>query len=362
MAATATRQRRAPIPRQTFGVLLALVVTLMFLFQVNIVEKLNDAPHRLEESESMSARHKEQPQQFKNALKKTSVHRKKPPPPAYSNESFANCKVLRPDDYIYEYGPWDAAPIVVESHKLVFFTIPKVGSTVLKQLFRRMEGYVDYLQDKHPLPHAPKRNGLKYLYDYPPVEADAIISDPSFTRAIFLRDPKERLLSAYLDKARQNAYVQFHCCDERNPKLYEQLECAHPREHSGPAAAKADTEEPLLSFKDFLTLLIPSCQDPHWEPQADRIDAKYWKYINFVGRMENVEKDTRSLLERIGAWDEFGASGWPNGHIFNGSATVSHKTGSSKRLEDYFTPEMDALAMPFLKRDYELPVWYSTLQ
>ena len=40
---------------------------------------------------------------------------------------------------------WDQHPYVIESHKLVFYTIPKVSTTVFKKLFRRMEGYDNWL-------------------------------------------------------------------------------------------------------------------------------------------------------------------------------------------------------------------------
>jgi hypothetical protein len=73
--------------------------------------------------------------------------------------------------------------------------------------------------------------------------------------------------------------------------------------------------------------------------------------------MESIESDTKRLLQTIFAWDEFGASGWPNGHIFAGSATVNHKTDSSKRLNEYFTPFIEELAAPILKQDYDLPLW-----
>lgn len=38
-------------------------------------------------------------------------------------------KILRATDYAYK-REWDAAPVVIESHKLVFFTLPKVGYVI----------------------------------------------------------------------------------------------------------------------------------------------------------------------------------------------------------------------------------------
>ena len=291
--------------------------------------------------------------------KETSVNIKKPPPPKYTQADFANCTLLSPADRIYQYGPWDQSPIVISSHKLIFFTIPKVGCTVYKQLFRRMEGYADWSRDEHPLPHAPKRNGLTYLYDYSPNQADELMTDPSWTRAIVVRDPKERLLSAYLDKGTQNPYMQFHCCPKKQTDtlLYQTLQCDNPVSHLGPTASQElRSTTPLLTFEDFLTKVYPSCADPHWDPQSNRIDDKYWPYINFIGHMESIEADTKRLLQRIGAWEEYGASGWPHGSVFAGAAssTVRHATDSKQQLKSYYTQQVERIVDTILERDYEV--------
>jgi hypothetical protein len=68
--------------------------------------------------------------------------------------------------------------------------------------------------DKGNIPHNPSYNGLKYLNHYPLKTALEMLTDPEWTRAIFVRDPKERFFSAYLDKAKKNdgKYVTHHCC------------------------------------------------------------------------------------------------------------------------------------------------------
>ncbi|KAL7547547.1 hypothetical protein ACHAWF_010848, partial [Thalassiosira exigua] len=108
---------------------------------------------------------------------------------------------------------WDRSPVVIESHKLIFFTIPKVGCTVFKQLFRRMMGHENW---KTKDPHDPRRNGLDYLSEWSFEEAAEIMASLEWTRAVFIRDPKQRFLSAYLDKAvrKEGQYVNRHCCNK----------------------------------------------------------------------------------------------------------------------------------------------------
>jgi hypothetical protein len=52
-------------------------------------------------------------------------------------------------DSIYTKG-WDLAPIVISSHRLVFFTIPKVGCSIWKRLFMRMMYRKDWMTFKDP--------------------------------------------------------------------------------------------------------------------------------------------------------------------------------------------------------------------
>jgi hypothetical protein len=171
---------------------------------------------------------------------------------------------------------YDASPVVIESHKLVFFTGPKAACTVWKQLFRRMMGYSDW---KYASAHNPKTNGLTYLSKYSVEKATYIMNSPNYTRAIFVRDPKERFLSAFIDKAlhRNGSYVVKTCC--RFPP---------------------DCWEQSRSFAGFFNL-TKTCKDSHWEPLSSRMENKYWDTLSFVAHMEATANDARKLLQRIGA-------------------------------------------------------------
>jgi len=223
---------------------------------------------------------------------------------------------------------WDQHPYVIESHKLVFYTVPKVSTTVFKKLFRRMEGY-DNWQTKDP--HDPRFNGLKRLRmkDFSPENITSMLLSPDWTRAIFLRDPKERFLSAYLDKVRnkEGKYVIGHCCPKK----------------------KQCVPNTMLEFIE----LSKRCLDPHWAPQNERLE--HWAdLINFVGTFHNIQNDTRRLLQRIGAWEEFGSNGWGiNGteQIF-GATKTAHATGSEKLYKDYYTKDIERLVEERYREDY----------
>jgi len=277
---------------------------------------------------------------------------------------------------------FDVSPIVVEEHKLVFFGTPKVACTTFKFLFRKMAGYEDWdvQETSSLLPHNPASNGLRYLWSYAPEEATRMMNDPTWTRAIFVRDPKTRFLSAFLDKAVSNygSFFAQQCCpaavschrrrggDERR-KLVGAIRSCRVADGRGGAATTASRcceefracQEPTATIEGFLTA-IGSCPNPHWDPQSHRMDDKYWKQINFVGSMENIRADAEALLRRIGAWEAHGATGWGPDRdkpmIDASGSGQSHTTGSSDKIEQWYTPRIERLVEEFYEEDYANPV------
>lgn len=66
--------------------------------------------------------------------------------------------------------------------------------------------------------------------------------------------------------------------------------------------------------------------------------------------------DAQRLLRRIGAWEEYGAYGWP-GAVFAGDATVRHATHAGDRMAHYYTTTaIEVAAEAWVHRDYELSV------
>jgi hypothetical protein len=255
---------------------------------------------------------------------------------------------VQESDFIYRGVPLskqaaaNSSPVVLEKYKLLFFTVQKTGCTVWKKLFRRMMGYEDW---KTKPAWNIQKNGLRYLRDYSLSEAEQMMNDPSWTRAMFVRNPKERFLSAYLDK--RGKYIHNNCC--RSTKFSSPDDCTRMQE----------------TFMGFVFNLTHICKDTHWAPQSERIDAKFLPLLNFVGHLETAEGDAKLLLQRIGAWDEFGKTGWGqfgNESIFasNTGVEAKHRTSngtksSAVRLAQYYTPEIEQEVDERFAKDYEIP-------
>jgi Sulfotransferase family len=241
-------------------------------------------------------------------------------------------------DSIYVQNDWDGAPIVLEEYKLLFFSSPKVGCTTWKHLFRRMMGATNYTDEDEMqlLPWNPELYGLKYLYHYNRSTASEMMTNPNWTRALFVRDPKERFLSAYLDKVIETDYFRKRCCPYTS-------KCSSP------------AKESLQNFLDVMYI----CDDAHWRPQSKRIkEEKYWPYINYVGHMDNLYIDSKRLLQRIGAWEKYGMSGWGTSQedaIFQSNAEGAgrnHATHAAMKLKSYITPEIEQALEEYYADDY----------
>jgi hypothetical protein len=169
------------------------------------------------------------------------------------SDSTSSKIIVGNDDYIYKrnLSNFDAAPIIIPQYKLAFFSVPKVACTTFKFLFRRMMGVEDWKNQNYSLilPHNPQHNNLTYLWDYSIQEANEIMTSPEWTRAIFVRDPKQRFLSAFLDKAIANDgwHVVKSCC-------HKALQC------KGIEPTRSEVNE-----------LLRSCHSDYWDSKQNVI-------------------------------------------------------------------------------------------
>ena len=287
-------------------------------------------------------------------------------------------------DDIFKRSGWDNDPVVIESHKLVFFTVPKNACTTFKKLFRRMMGHPDWF---HRSPHDPSKNGLRYLGHYHRDRQREMMESREWTRAVFVRDPLERTLSAYMDKALQRgnprwkppvegAHLKQLCCHLKGADETPASRKAHLR--NSPPICKEPPfvpyENPLTAenfpFETFVSKLLRPCWDTHWRPQHERINRDNWGLINFVGHFETKLEDTHRLLRRIGAFEEYGAAGWGKASDPETNATRSlsifetntalHKTGSSDVMHRHYTETVRKTVSSIFRGDYELGLFNFT--
>ena len=190
--------------------------------------------------------------------------------------------------------------------KLAFCGIPKVGITNWLQFLRFVMGAHDYVSFPHGKPDL-----LLWSFDLlQPEVQERIWNDPEWTFAAFLRNPAERLLSAYLDKIEKKgrhgnlSFDDFVEGLER--ELPEELDCRDDK-----------------TIKSSLTGMS-WCTDPHWRPQtwscgmSEKIDR-----FDFIGSLDRTERHSRALLEKVGLWESHGK------HYRNGRSKRTAAKGQS---------------------------------
>lgn len=155
---------------------------------------------------------------------------------------------------------------VDERHRLLFAAVPKAACSEFMRLFHRLRNDSDWRSRN---PHF--RGDRPLLSALAPARATEMLNDPSWTKAVFFRDPASRLLSAYLDKCvprvlprslARNTPFRFVVGNSYSTKVF----------HA----------EKKLKFADFVDLVAAGDTNrsrptglhfgtnPHWRPQRAR--------------------------------------------------------------------------------------------
>jgi len=259
-------------------------------------------------------------------------------------------------DKIYQ----SRSAFVIPEYKLIFFTFPKVACSEWKRMFMRMNGNPNWCRIRGFNAHDPKNNKIPILADYPVEIATAMMTSPAWTRAAIVREPKERVLSAFLDKAIKEEYFVRRCCKKLPTDEYKE-ECVQSHKN-------------FESFLYYIKSFPKECFDVHWEPQSTKVDAKWWPYINFIGYQSNLREDSKELLQNlastqslfgqdstaidnndsgringiVSAWDQFGKTGWGDEYgcenrtkSFLEENTSTHKLGTGNRLKEWYTKNLE---------------------
>jgi Sulfotransferase family len=255
--------------------------------------------------------------------------------------------------------------IVLPEARLLFCGIPKVGMTEWLKFFRYTLGARDYLSHPHFKTDLQEFHLARLSNAY----IANILTDPTWTKAVFFRDPAERLLAAYSDKVQQDRF---------NRDVFRM--------------GKETDDDYILNFTEFVNLVINRNEqnsasglhwktDPHWAPQIltaglDRI----FPFFDFVGNFDHVALHSKLLLQQVGLWHKWGSTfdSTPGqggqtcaqpppiqssnrtttlGFNQNGASDKAYKdsTGLRSKIQRYYTPELLAQVQKAYALDYE--VW-----
>ncbi|XP_078382299.1 carbohydrate sulfotransferase 11-like [Oculina patagonica] len=177
--------------------------------------------------------------------------------------------------------------IVDEKFKILFCYIPKVScsqwKTVMASLNRTKSR--NWIHDA---------GNFKFLHQYPTDEAEKMLK--SYFKFVFVREPFERLLSAYLDKFYGGQDPGFH-------KNFGQEIIRRYRPGGKP-------EDKNITFDEFVNYVI-NIGDGYWNEHWKTYDKLCYPcgvHYDFIGRFENLEDEARYVLEISGINTELNIS------------------------------------------------------
>ncbi|KAM8946710.1 carbohydrate sulfotransferase 8 isoform 2-T2 [Pelodytes ibericus] len=187
--------------------------------------------------------------------------------------------------------PYHVSRIFVEDkHKLLYCEVPKAGCSNWKRVLMVLNGLASSTKDiQHNTVHYGNylkrldsfdRNGIFYRLN-------------TYTKMIFIREPFERLVSAFRDKF-EHANNYYH-------PVFGKAIISRYRVNATKEALRTGSG---VLFKEFIQYLLdvhrPVGMDIHWD-HVSRLCSPCLIDYDFIGKFESMEEDANFLLHLIGA-------------------------------------------------------------
>lgn len=179
---------------------------------------------------------------------------------------------------------------VEDRSRLLYCEVPKAGCSNWKRVLMVLGGSATSTRD---IPHdaAHYANRLRRLESY---DRSAIAERlRSYTKVLFVREPFERLVSAFRDKFESpNSY--YH-------PVFGRPIISRYRTNATRTALRTGAG---VTFREFVQYLLdvhrPVGMDIHWEPVSQLCNPCLLRY-NFIGKFESLEEEANFLLDSVGA-------------------------------------------------------------
>lgn len=173
--------------------------------------------------------------------------------------------------------------LVNDKYKFLYCYVPKVACSNWKRIIKVLDGTLENVDVKIKMDH---KNDLVFLTDLKPDEIKYRLQH--YFKFIFVREPMERLLSAYKNK--------FGEIEEYQKKYGVEIA---KRYRKNPGKAKGDD----ITFSEFIRYLLDEDvekMNEHWMPVYNLCQPCAVHY-DFIGSYERLHTDAHFVLQQIGA-------------------------------------------------------------
>ncbi|KAJ8277096.1 hypothetical protein GJAV_G00071430 [Gymnothorax javanicus] len=173
--------------------------------------------------------------------------------------------------------------LVNDKHRFLYCYVPKVACSNWKRVLKVMSGALENINVKLKMDH---KNDLLFLADLKPEEIRYRLKH--YFKFLFVRDPMERLLSAYRNKFGEiEAYQRKYGAEIVR------------RYRKNPGKATGDD----VTFVEFVRYLLDEDverMNEHWMPVYNLCQPCAVTY-DFIGSYERLQEDARYVLQRVEA-------------------------------------------------------------
>jgi len=219
---------------------------------------------------------------------------------------------------------------VLPEHRLLYVWIPKCATSLIKTILVLLSGrepgpFQDLHKRKVSGLEGPRHVGISTFY--------RVATDPSALRFAFVRNPYDRLVSAWADKyqgkplTRGDTFVDIYL-DRRM-----EVDPALP-----------EGADKTLSFADFVTFATETAHravDPHWHVQDDFLTIPGVS-LNFIGKLESFNEDFVRVLDHVNASDEL-----------RRMAVIPVNSSRRARCTDYYNDDLTRRVHAAYERDFD---------
>ncbi|XP_030060297.1 carbohydrate sulfotransferase 8 isoform X2 [Microcaecilia unicolor] len=188
-------------------------------------------------------------------------------------------------------SPYYVSRIFVEDkHRILYCEVPKAGCSNWKRVLMILNGFASSAKE---IQHNTVHNG-NYLRRLDGFDRKGIYHRlKTYTKMLFIREPFERLVSAFRDKF-EHANSYYH------PVFGKPIISKYRRN----ATREALRTGSGVQFKEFIQYLLdvhkPVGMDIHWD-HVSRLCSPCFIDFDFIGKFESMEEDANFLLHLIGA-------------------------------------------------------------
>lgn len=239
------------------------------------------------------------------------------------------------------YAPFFQASLTLLRHyNVLYVENSKVACTKVKKCLLEIDNYPnkwDQLIEKQVHIHNKELTGLIGAADLSPDGLNRVLTDEKYFRFGFVRNPYDRLLSAYKDKI---------LAPQKSPDKinYVGVACRIKAAVSGGDPRSINLEKTPVTWPEFVGYVAkqrPYDMDRHWFHQHLTMWHPYCDF-DFIGKFETFSDDLRTVLTKIGAPQEM-------------IDDVGERANASFKTSDkFYTPELAAIVYRKFRKDFEI--------